>query len=67
MNLESIGAGGIAGLFIAAISALGINKQLEKKVDKETCAKCSEATNKRLDSMDKKLDTLISLHMEKKA
>ena len=61
MNLESLGGGAIAGFFIAALSALGISRKInrleETKQDKEVAV----ALQKGIDS---KFENIVEIQKE---
>ncbi len=55
------GVGGVFGGFFASIAiVLGLRRRIDKMsesvVYKDTCVKCHEATNQRLDTIDGRLD-----------
>ncbi len=61
MNLESIGGGAIAGFFIAALSALGISRKInrldETKQDKEVAIALQKG-------IDDKFATIVEVQKE---
>jgi hypothetical protein len=66
MDLESISAGAGSGIVGIILGYFGISKrvdkiesELEKKLDKNTCAVCKDSHDDRLDRIENKIDRLL--------
>jgi len=70
MDIESLGAGAGSGIIGTILGYFGISKrvdkievELEKKLDKNTCAVCKDTHDDRLDRIENKIDRLLERGM----